>query len=242
VVGPIVNDAGQVIGIASSGIAAHFASSIGFAVPINQLKKLIIEQGLTVPPEGGGQKIAGPMLAERVTPTVALINVKEVPGGRVFEVRFSASYEETTAFAGRLPPGFDLHSLVRNELDSGTVMVNTLGEIVEMQAKNKLPFLLGSIGGLFLHPLDPVGNRRWSTEKERIAFLRPPKTNRSSQNPAAEGTAMPMTANGRADYEMTEINGDRITDLDANKRGLCFFIRRGWPRFANPKVIRLIAM
>ena len=151
------------------------------------------------------------MLAERVTPTVALINVKDVPGGRVFEVRFSASYEETTAFAGRLPPGFDLHSLVRNELDSGTVMVNTLGEIVEMQAKNKLPFLLGSIGGLFLHPLDPVGNRRWSTEKERIAFLRPPKTNRSSQNPAAEGTAMPMTANGRADYEMTEINGDRVT-------------------------------
>ena len=38
--GPIVNDAGQVIGIASSGIAAHFASSIGFAVPINQLEEV----------------------------------------------------------------------------------------------------------------------------------------------------------------------------------------------------------
>ena len=233
--GPIVNDTGQVIGIASSGIAARFASSIGFAVPINELKKMITQQGLDVPAPGAGEKLAGPELAKKVTPAVALINIKGVLDGHVFEVKYTADYTQTASFS-RPQIRFDRRSLLHNERDSGTLKVNRLGEVVEFQGENSLPFQLGPIAELFLEPVGSDGNKVWHTEREDIISIvkksgtdgvgpnmgpgrlfgptggRFPGTPR---NPLGrdepEETVIYMTAIERAEYKITEVKGDRVT-------------------------------
>ena len=236
--GPMVNDAGQVIGIASSKIAARFASSVGFAVPINELKKMLVQHGLKVPSAGLGEKIAGPELAKKVTPSVAFIKVKSVLGGRVFDLKYSSYYSVTKAYdpsqarVSRSP-------FPSNERDTGTVRVNSVGEVIEFQGKSNLPFLLGPMAQFFIQPVDPDGNKVWSTESEGMISIvkkaetpdplrrglprglaRPfgpggPRFSGLPRNPfqreEPEETVTDISAIERASYEITEVDGDRVT-------------------------------
>ena len=236
--GPMVNEAGQIIGIASSKIAARFASSVGFAVPINELKKMLVTQGLQVPSAGPEEKLAGPELAKKVTPSVAFIKVKSVLGGQVFDVKYSSYYSVTKAFdpsqvrISRSP-------FPRDERDTGTVRVNSVGEVIEFQGKSNLPFLLGPLAQLFIQPVDPDGNKVWSTESEGMISIvkkseapdplrrglppslgRPfgsggPRFSGLPRNPfqreEPEETVKDISAIERVHYEIIEVDGDRVT-------------------------------
>ena len=79
--GPLVNEKGEVIGVASAKIAREDVDGVGFVVPANEVLTLLRSKGISPPPAGSGQKLDGPALARRVTPAVALIKVTVGPGG-----------------------------------------------------------------------------------------------------------------------------------------------------------------
>ena len=156
--GPVLNDFGQVIGVASMKLDSRVASSVGMAVPINELKQMIVAQGLNVPGAGNGQKLDGPTLANRVTPGVFYIKSRGSRGGKVFDVRYTASYSVSEGNSLRV-------GIPSTERDSGSLKVNSSGEVIDFKGKGGLPFVLGPISHIFLEPVDS-SDKEWGDESE----------------------------------------------------------------------------
>lgn len=192
--GPIVNESGQVVGIASSKIASSAASSVGFAVPVNELRTIMSQQGITAPAAGDLPKLPGPELARKITPTVAFIKVSGTSGGKVFDVGFSAVFTETQSINPR-NLGFGAFPMFpSSNSDRGTFQVNRNGEIVDFTGEGSLPFVLGPIGQFFIEPLDPYGDAEWSSEQ--LTQLRIVK--RESNDPVSRmRSRMPFGPRGR---------------------------------------------
>ena len=162
--GPIVNESGQVIGVVSSKIAPSAASSVGFAVPINELKKVMTDHGLTPPGVRNLPKLSGPEIAKTVTPTVAFIKVWGSSGGKVFDVAFNASFTQSQSFDPRRMRFGAFPVFPSSSHDRGNMKVNANGEVVEFSGEENLPYVLGPLGQFFIEPLDPYGDQAWSNE------------------------------------------------------------------------------
>lgn len=168
--GPVVNSAGQVVGVASSKLSGSSVTSVGFASPINELRKLAATANMTLPVAARAQELAGPEVARRVTPSVAYIRVWGNSGGKLYNVNYTASFSESRQSSGRrmgrgfaMPP---MPSFPSHTSDNGKLVVNGLGEVVEYQGKEQLPAVLGPVGIFFLEPLDAHSESEWQTESE----------------------------------------------------------------------------
>ncbi len=163
--GPVVNEAGQVVGIASAKLSGSTVTSVGFAAPVNQLRTLAAANGIPLSAVPRGQALQGPDVARRVTPSVAYIKVWGNSGGRMFQVTFNAHFSEHQqrsmrgGFPG--PPSFPSMST-----DQGNLTVNALGEVLEFEGAEQLPAVLGPVGIFFLEPLDAYTESQWQVEKE----------------------------------------------------------------------------
>ncbi len=164
--GPVVNGAGQVVGIASAKLSGSSVTSVGFAAPVNQLRQLAASKGLQLGIASRGAELAGPEVARRVTPAVAYIKVWGNSGGKMYEVTFNASFHEQPqmrsirgGFPG--PPSFGSSSI-----DRGKLTVNALGEVLEFEGSEQLPAVLGPVGVFFLEPLDAYSESQWHVETE----------------------------------------------------------------------------
>ncbi len=168
--GPVVNSAGQVIGVASSKLSGSSVTSVGFASPINDLRTLAatVSMQFTVTPKG--QELAGTEVARRVTPAVAYIRVWGNSGGRLHNISYTASFSESQQRSGsRMGRGFampPMPSFPSHTSDQGKLVVNSLGEVLEFSGKEQLPAVLGPVGTFFLEPLDAHSETEWQTESE----------------------------------------------------------------------------
>ncbi len=79
--GPMVNMRGEVIGVANAKLAAVDVSNVGFAVPVEKVRALLKRQSVIDPVAGAAAPLAGPDLAKRIAPGVALVTVTVGPGG-----------------------------------------------------------------------------------------------------------------------------------------------------------------
>ena len=164
--GPVVNGAGQVVGVASAKLSGASVTSVGFAAPVNQLRALAATKGIQLANAPRGQDLAGPEVARRVTPGVAFIKVWGNSGGKMYEVAFNASFHEQPqmrrsrgGFPG--PPSFGSSSI-----DRGKLTVNALGEVLEFQGEEQLPAVLGPVGVFFMEQLDAYSESQWHVETE----------------------------------------------------------------------------
>lgn len=164
--GPVVNAAGQVVGVASAKLSGSSVTSVGFAAPINQLRALAATKGIQLANTPRGQELAGPEVARRVTPGVAFIKVWGNSGGKMYEVAFNANFHEQPqmrrsrgGFPG--PPSFGSSSI-----DRGKLTVNALGEVLEFQGEEQLPAVLGPVGVFFMEQLDAYSESQWHVETE----------------------------------------------------------------------------
>ncbi|MCA9086269.1 MAG: trypsin-like peptidase domain-containing protein, partial [Planctomycetaceae bacterium] len=164
--GPIVNESGQVIGVASSKLASREVSSVGFAVPVNALADMMKEKGLKVPESGAAAKLDGPRLAEQVTPTVAFLKVWGHRGGDMFDVEYSASIVQSQTIDVRQLRFGGMPVFPSSSRDSGHMKVNHSGEITEYSGNESLPYVLGPLGQFFIEPLGDDGDKTWGTESE----------------------------------------------------------------------------
>jgi V8-like Glu-specific endopeptidase len=72
--GPIVNEQGKVVGIVNAKLTSPGVEGVGYAVPVNYARALLRNEFIELPPIAkSSAKLDGPMLAERVTPSVALL-------------------------------------------------------------------------------------------------------------------------------------------------------------------------
>lgn len=164
--GPVVNGAGQVIGVASAKLSGSSVTSVGFAAPVNQLRALASANGLQLPIAARGVDLAGPEVARRVTPGVAYIKVWGSSGGRMYEVSYNANFHQQPqmrSMRGRFPgpPSFGSSSM-----DDGKLTVNGLGEVLDFTGSEQLPAVLGPVGVFFLEPLDAYSESQWHVETE----------------------------------------------------------------------------
>lgn len=198
--GPLVDERGAVVGVTTSKLAGDDVSNVGFAVPANLLKNWLRQHATTFAEATGGDKLEGPELARRVTPSVALVEVEIGPGNRAAErqvvLEFSGTLQSGQGAAagpggipfgpggppfgpgfgprfgpggglpgmGRLPmgpPGFPGLPGSEATTDRGKVRLELDGQVLECDAREQLPFLLGPLALAPLEPLPPAGRSKW---------------------------------------------------------------------------------
>ncbi|MBL8816299.1 MAG: trypsin-like peptidase domain-containing protein [Planctomyces sp.] len=164
--GPLVNEAGQIVGIASAKLAGNSVTAVGFAAPINELARLMADRQIQTPYAQPSGALTGPEIARRVTPSVAYIRVWGSSGGRLVSLNYHTNFSEMRRVnPGRI--GFGAFpALPSHTTDQGTIRVNSLGEVFEYSGDVHLPFVLGPAGLFFLERLDAHSETSWQHEEE----------------------------------------------------------------------------
>lgn len=162
--GPIVNEMGEVIGVASAKLAGPSVSNVGLARPINDVKLLLQQAGAKFVSGTSLQKLEGPALAAKVSPSVALVSVVSGPSGN----RISLVYDASFSTAQRPAPGSRIFnvSFPTNGRGSGTLTIDEFGEIVQLTGEEQLPFCLGPVGLIAIAPLNPTGQASWGRSEQ----------------------------------------------------------------------------
>lgn len=163
--GPVVNDAGQVIGIASAKLAGSSVSSVGFVSPVNELVALMRANGIPTTVARRGKNATGPEIARLVTPGVAFIKVR----GNLSRSKSVISF---TSHVHSIRPtnNANIAMFTRNShsSDSGKFHVDEYGETELFAGDGQLPFVLGPVGPFFVERLDPFSTTAWQYEESTM--------------------------------------------------------------------------
>jgi S1-C subfamily serine protease len=160
--GPIVNDAGQVVAVASAKLSGSLVSSVGFAVPVSTLQKFLATNGVSISLDQRLAAIQGTDAVKKVSASVVMIKVRGGSGGTMHQLSFKANYMEKKLQGTQTAA--DVAGQVTN--DQGMLRVNSVGEVLFSSGKEQLPFVLGPIAPFFIEPLDRHGASTWMTETE----------------------------------------------------------------------------
>jgi hypothetical protein len=229
--GPVMNNEGQVVGIASSKLVNSVATAVGFAVPVNELKTILGRLGVAVPGSGSGEKLEGVQLAAMAKPSVAFIKVESASGGEVFDIGYTASFSQTERSNRRNRIRIGPPSFPTTERAQGNIRVTSLGQIVGFSGDGSLPHVLGSIGQMFIDPLNENGQAEWGGESdgavsivqrgENGPFSGIPGFGRRGFGPRgfpgspfsqpADKTLQTIPAKERVDYRLGQEVGNRIS-------------------------------
>ena len=165
--GPIVNEMGEVIGVASAKLSGPSVSTVGFARPINDVKTLLQQAGAKIVPGTSQQKLDGQTLAARVSPSVAFVKVVAGASGNRTTLTYAASFTTTQMPApGKRLLRFGVPTFGRG---NGTLTIDEFGEIVQLTGEEQLPFCMGPVGLVAVAPLNPNGQANWGrTEQTSI--------------------------------------------------------------------------
>ncbi|MDA0590801.1 MAG: trypsin-like peptidase domain-containing protein [Planctomycetota bacterium] len=186
--GPVVNQRGQMIGVASSKLVGLQISRLGFCIPSERvaalLKKEKIEGTVSA---NGGEALSGPDLVSTVAPSIALLKVtigNQGITGQPVRISTSGSFNISQKSKQQNNRVIFRPSLGNHKTDNGFLVVDRFGEVEEFDAANQLPFLGGSMPLLAVHPFDETGRTQWSrtqetkivVQKSRLPFgITPPR-------------------------------------------------------------------
>lgn len=165
--GPVVNDRGQVLGVASSKLIGMELTRVGFCVPAERVLSMLKANKVATAEGGSGEALTGPALVEAVAPSVALITVTIDPhavSGELVRIRTSGKFRTKRETNNRQRPMFAIPNTTFN---SGSLNVDAYGNVESFSAPNQLPFLAGPMALLTVHQFDPSGRSSW-TVRERI--------------------------------------------------------------------------
>jgi S1-C subfamily serine protease/HEAT repeat protein len=184
--GPVVNQRGQVIGVASSKLVGLQISRLGFCIPSERVSALLKKEKVKETAANGGKVLSGPQLVSAVAPSIALLKVTIGSQGmadRPVRIATSGNFnvgrkakQNNRIIIGR--------SIGSHKIDSGFVIVDRFGQVEEFEASSQLPFLGGPMPLLAVHAFDETGRTQWSRthetkiviQKSRLPFgITPPR-------------------------------------------------------------------
>lgn len=168
--GPIVNEMGEVIGVASAKLAGPTVSNVAIARPINDVKMLLQQAGAKFVAGTSQQKLEGAALATKVSPSVALVSVVAGASGNRVTLAYDASFSTSQRPApGQRILNFSIPTIGRG---FGTLTIDEFGEIVQLTGEEQLPFCMGPVGLVAIAPLNPTGQATWGrTEQTSITRI-----------------------------------------------------------------------
>jgi S1-C subfamily serine protease/HEAT repeat protein len=165
--GPVVNERGEVVGVASAKLMGVEVSRVGFCVPAERVAALLDLKKVAATGTAAASNLDGPALVEAVAPSVAFIKVTIDPqkaSGELVRLKTSGSFNTTRADGGnRLRPFFSFPSTT---FDSGSLIVDVFGHRASFDSPNQLPFLAGPMALLTVHSLDEAGRESWTVRDQ----------------------------------------------------------------------------
>ena len=162
--GPIVNEMGEVIGVASAKLSGPSVSTVGFARPINDVKMLLQQAGAKFVAGNSQQKLDGVTLAARVSPSVAFVKVVAGASGNRTTLTYEASFTTSQQpVPGKRMLRFGVPNFGRG---NGTLTIDEFGEIVQLTGEEQLPFCMGPVGLVAVAPLNPIGQATWGRSEQ----------------------------------------------------------------------------
>jgi len=165
--GPVVNDRGHVLGVASSKLIGMELNRVGFCVPAQRVLSLLKANKIEAPQDQPNKALDGPSLVEAVAPSVGLITVTIDPNtvsGELVKIRTTGNFKTKRATNNRQRMMFSFPNMTFN---SGSLNVDAFGNVESFSASNQLPFLAGPMALLTVHQFDPAGRSSW-TVRNRI--------------------------------------------------------------------------
>lgn len=161
--GPVVDERGNVIGIASSKIVADDVSNIAFCVPSDFVRKWAAQHNFSPHVATSGPALKGPEIVRKVGPAVGLIKVKVDPVASL-GTRFGL---QSNAQVSLSVPGVSSSAITKSESTYGEC--NVAGEMVsDEKRKSDIPSppLMSDFGMLPIEPLSPHGAKKWTQERD----------------------------------------------------------------------------
>ncbi|MCA9070791.1 MAG: trypsin-like peptidase domain-containing protein, partial [Planctomycetaceae bacterium] len=193
--GPLVNDRGEAIGVASAGFFGSDISEVGLGVPANDVMTLMQKNGIAPQTAPGAAKLEGPELARKVTPSVAYLRV--TMGASPKEALVLSQFS-TFSTMKRSPNGRPLTTGLAPlpKSDSGKLLVNAYGEVLHSdKINNSLPYGLGALSHLPIELLSADGESEWGST--RLTTIAQVKRTSSRFDPFSRFGGIPRPRFGR---------------------------------------------
>lgn len=171
--GPVVNQRGEVIGVASSKLVGLELSRLGFCIPSERVSEMLkAEKIAPTGGDGGSQILSGPQLVSTVSPSIALLKVTIGSRGMAerpvriatsgnFRIDQKSKQQRDSRVIVIPRPSFG-----NFKIDRGFVIADWSGKVEEFEADNQLPFLGGPMPLLAVHPFDATGRTEWSESRQ----------------------------------------------------------------------------
>lgn len=166
--GPLVNQRGEVVGVATAKLTGDDVTNVGFGVPSNKVKQLLRVKQLSYTRRGAAADLDGPALARRVTPAVGFIRVTVAPGGVGMAKPTTLEFTGYTT-SGSRPVGSQHDPSVSTsglttEKVSGQMILGEYGEIVRV-SENAGMGSNGAMGQSMFVGLSSTGDTHWETKR-----------------------------------------------------------------------------
>lgn len=165
--GPVVDERGNVIGIASSKIVAEDVSNIAFCVPSDFVRRWAAKHNVNSTVAADGPVLRGPDIVRKVGPAVGLIKVKSDPVASL-GVRYGLQSNAQVNISAKNVPTF-LPQPPKAEFSYGEC--NSAGVVISDNKKSELPTppLVAEFGMLPIESLASDGAKKWSQQRD-LAF------------------------------------------------------------------------
>lgn len=187
--GPLVNSRGEVVGVNSAGLFGSSIQEVSFAVPSNLGRKLLE----TLDMSGNGQAapvaLAGPELANKVTPGTAFVEVELGDEGAVL-LQFTGSSKST---GSSIQPPQQITSRIAATVE---------GDVLGAQQDLPLGFGLTTFGTMVIEKLPADGQKKW--EERTITPLSIAGKNNGAQS------VISLLIEKRNEYELKSIDDAQI--------------------------------
>jgi serine protease Do len=176
--GPVLNERGEVIGVASSGLKDDHAEGVGFAAPTAAVAALLTAERLSITPAEQSKALAGPALIARASKSLALVE------GRRRRTPEASPPIDFVAFAGStvtMKNGGALGSAMHfgqtpgHFSSFGTITVDAYGETSDVTPEQQRRQANLGLVQLVIEQLDPRGRSSWADERE-VEIASPSRT------------------------------------------------------------------
>ncbi len=215
--GPVIDENGQVVGVASALLSGFRISEVGFAVPAREVRRLLQKSGIkTAEPENLKPR-TGPEIAKMVIPSVAYLEVQIDPKyQRSHWIEYEFSYQtRVTSKPPGSPRGRSLASRHLFPSDGkGKFAITRFGEISRIEGNHHLPFILDPLGTLVIENLQHEGKKQWSASSITELKLELPVTRFEQMQRLhlqGEERLTSLMAVERTGYKILENTTDQVT-------------------------------
>jgi len=163
--GPVINEFGEVLGVASAKLNGVEISSVGLCVPSETVTEFLKKNGITQNSPTPKKSLSGPELVKKTQSGLAFVKVTSgETGNRTHTVlRFSSTLTKIQTNSRGFPVlnrGLGGFSSGRGQL-----LLTAHGHIVKQSEEPQLPYLLGPPSSLMFMEFPTDSRTNWSTSK-----------------------------------------------------------------------------